>query len=72
MEPIDARTATVMELMDWLRWKETESMRWMEMMKMLRYDDEAVVDIAERLFEDGWADTIESLVLAARLLGGEK
>ena len=69
MEPIDARTATVMELMDWIRWRETEAMRWMEMMKLLRYDKEEVVEIAERLLEDGWVDSIESLVLAARLLG---
>ena len=72
MEPIDARTATVIELMDWLRMKEEHAARWMEMMKMLRYDEESVVDTAERLFDDGWEDDIESLVLAARLLGSSK
>ena len=69
MDRIDPN-ATVLELMDWLKWREMEASRWLEMMKMLRYDEEAVVEIAERLLDDGWEDTIESLVLAARLLGG--
>lgn len=71
MEPIDVRTKNVVELVDWLRSKEMHEQRWMDMMKMLRYDDEQVVQVAERLFEDGWSDTTESLVLAARLLGGK-
>jgi hypothetical protein len=70
MEPIDVRTKSVIELVDWLRAKDMIAHRWMDMMKMLRYDEEAVVEVAERLFEDGWEDTTESLVLAARLLGG--
>jgi hypothetical protein len=39
-------------------------------MKLLRYDSEDVVEIAERLLADGWHDDVESLVLAARLLAG--
>lgn len=70
MNPINSN-ASVMELVDWLKAKELKEQRWMDMMKLLRYDDETVVDIAERLFEDGWEDTTESLVLAARLLGGK-
>lgn len=71
MEPIDVSTKNIIELMDWLKAKELKEQRWMDMMRMLRYDDEQVVQVAERLFEDGWEDTTESLVLAARMLGGK-
>ena len=71
MEPIDVSTKNVVELLDWLKSKELKEQRWMDMMRMLRYDDEQVVQVAERLFEDGWEDTTESLVLAARMLGGK-
>lgn len=68
MNPIDVRLRNVVELADWLHARELKDQRWMDMMKLLRDDNEAVVEIAERLFEDGWSDTTESLVLAARLL----
>jgi hypothetical protein len=69
MEPVSP-SSTVVELMDWLRSRDLEEQRWLNTMKLLRYDSEDVVEIAERLLADGWHDDVESLVLAARLLAG--
>ena len=68
MNPISHSTSTVMELMDWLQARDMHEQRWADLMKLIRYDSDEVVEIAERLLADGWADDVESLVIAARLL----
>lgn len=70
MSKISPSTSTVMELMDWLRARDMQEQRWADLMKLIRHDSDEVVEIAERLLEDGWADDVESLVIAARLLAG--
>jgi hypothetical protein len=63
--------ATIIELMDWIVTQGMREEQWLRAMKLLRYDSADVVEIAERLLEDGWQEDIESLVLASRLLAGK-